>query len=294
MKPMSARTTMFLKEMGLAPLWLRRTAIEVSADELPELESVPVVPAPANPSPAAAEIISACTAWFDQAPLAPAVPPVSNEAIAGMNWAELEAAAASCTRCGLCQSRKRPVFGRGDQQADWLVIGSSPSLSDEKEARPVSGAAGALLDNMLKAIELAPPQNVYVSNLVKCRAQDASGLDRAPGMQELAACRPYLEREMVLTQAQIALVLGQTAAQGLMAQEGATTRGQVHQFAGMALVVTEHPAALLLRGEDKAQVWVDLCLAKDGLAKDGLAKDGLAKDRLPQAGADASDDAGAA
>lgn len=179
-----------------------------------------------------------------------------------MDWDALRSAVATCTRCTLCETRRAAVNGRGADNATWLAISTSPSRLDEKEIRAISGEAGQLLDNMLKAIELKPEADVYVTNLVKCRAAAADGTERAPGVEELAACRPYLDRELALTGATMAMTFGQFAAKGLMM--GPAARGKVLRYGAgnLPVVATYHPDDLLRKPEDKAKAWGDLCLAK--------------------------------
>jgi uracil-DNA glycosylase family 4 len=195
------------------------------------------------------------TAWFDDAP---PPTPVSGQAIAAMDWDALQAAAARCTRCELCRTRTSVVFGRGDHDAGWLMVGSAPSRIDEKEGRAVAGEAGQLLDNMLRAIGLGPERDVYVTSLVKCRVPDAA---RGPTPEQLAACRPYLERELALTQARTIVTLGQPAAAGLLGPQDAA-RGVLRRLGASAVVATYHPDDLLRRSASKAGAWADLCLAK--------------------------------
>ena len=232
MKQISSRNAVFLDAMGIGPLWALRDKAQA-----PEAAPLPVS---TLPIPAAAAAVST-----------PPAPPVSEPAIALMDWAELTAAAAKCTRCDLCHSRKRSVFGRGAKDAEWLVIGSGPSRADEKDGQPVSGAAGALLDNMLLAIGLAP--HVYVTNLVKCHPQDGNGVERAPSEEEIAACRPYLERELKLTQGEMIVAIGDQALAG---------NAGPYQLGSIPVVSTFHPEHLLRHGEDKAKAWADLCLAR--------------------------------
>lgn len=217
--------------------------------------------APADSDPVAAMGGDASTAWFDDAS---APPPLSDAAIAAMDWPQLRAAVAACTRCDRCQTRRRAVAGRGPSEAGWLVLGSAPSRADEAAGSPLSGEAGALLDNMLRATGLAPERDVYVTSLVKCRAADGRGADRAPTPDEIARCRPFLMRELALSQARTVLAVGQAAVHGL--QDGAG-RGSVLAFEGRALVATYHPDKLLRRGADKAKAWADLCMARQ--AHDG-------------------------
>lgn len=202
------------------------------------------------------------TAWFDEAPVPARAAPVSDEAIAAMDWAQLRTAVSTCTRCQLCATRRNAVNGRGATDASWIALSAGPSRLDEKDNQPVAGEAGQLLDNMLKAIALKPDADVYVTNLVKCRPAAEDGTERPPTIDELTACRPYLHRELQLTGASMAMTFGQHAAKGLMM--GPAARGKVMRYgdAGLPVVATYHPDDLLRRPEDKAKAWGDLCLAK--------------------------------
>jgi DNA polymerase len=236
-------------------------------------------PAPAvlpPPVPAAAPVVASddeSTAWFDDVPAAvpvaapPRAPrrpgePVSDEAIAAMDWPALQDAVSNCTRCPLAATRLNAVNGRGPQQAAWLAIAAAPSAEDDAEARAITGDAGQLLGNMFKAIALKPEADVYVTNLVKCRPATDDGANRNPTADELTACRPYLDRELALTGATMAMTFGQFAAKGLMM--GPAARGKVMRYgaAHLPVVATYHPDDLLRRPEDKAKAWGDLCLAR--------------------------------
>jgi DNA polymerase len=235
MKMPGNRDSAFLAEMGIGPLWsLRRQAVEAPAPEV-------------------------ATAADD------AVDASVEPDIAQMDWPALRAAIASCARCGACRPGAKPVYGAGAESALWLVAAGATSVADEQANVPVAGEAGALLDNMLAAAGHARATDVYVTNLVKCRPASANGGDRAPSADEVAACRPFLERELALTGAGVLLTLGQVAANAMLdnpLQESlAGARGQVHAVGGAAMVATLHPAELLRRGADKALAWADLCRA---------------------------------
>ena len=284
------RDEVFLAEMGITPLWRLRLqpeaklqpaepVIEAPAEafanaapaqaEPPSMHAPGVIPPPPR-DPAWGEIprttAPAPAAW---APPAPA--PVeeeqgdSPEAIAAMDWDQLRGAIARCKRCGDCAGRT-PVYGAGAQTARWFVAAGASSAADEQAGAPVAGDAGKLLDNMLAAVDLKRQDEVYVTNLVKCRPTSAKGGDRAPTSEEAAACRPFLERELALTGAAVVLTLGQIAANGLLGkplQEPlAGSRGTVHRYRAAALVATLHPGELLRRGGDKALAWADLCRAR--------------------------------
>jgi len=146
---------------------------------------------------------------------------------------------------------------------------------DEKAGQPLTGEPGKLLDNMLAAVGMSRETDVYVTTLVKCRPANANGGDRAPTLEEAAACRPFLERERELVGAALVLTLGQVAADGLLgkplSEPLAGSRGAVHRLGEVPLVATLHPGELLRRGGDKALAWADLCRARAAQRSDGRA-----------------------
>lgn len=185
--------------------------------------------------------------------------------IGGMAWPELKETVAACRRCGLCNGRKNTAFGIGDEKAKWLFIGEGPGRNEDIQGEPFVGAAGKLLDNMMGAMGLKRGDNAYIANIVKCRPTDENGRDRPPSPQEVASCLPYLQRQIALIQPTVLVALGKTAAISLLGLDPATAvsklRGSVHQYQGLPLVVTYHPAYLLRQLGDKSKAWADLCLA---------------------------------
>ena len=177
-----------------------------------------------------------------------------------MDWAELKAAVADCTACELHKSRTRTVFGVGDEDADWLFIGEAPGADEDAQGEPFVGQAGKLLDNMLKSIGLKRGDNVYIANVVKSRPPS----NRNPLPDEIAACFPYLKRQIELIQPKLIVTLGKVASETLLGREAtiASLRGKMHAYQGIPLIVTYHPAYLLRTLQDKAKAWEDLCLAK--------------------------------
>ena len=186
--------------------------------------------------------------------------------LAALDWDDLEATIRDCARCGLCRGRTHAVPGVGDRKASWLFVGEGPGRSEDLEGEPFVGSAGKLLDNMLKAMQLARGVDTYIANIVKCRPVDADGRDRPPVQNEVAACRPFLERQIDLIKPTVIVVLGKTAATSLLGLNEETSlaslRGEPHSYQGIPVVVTYHPAYLLLKPEDKAKSWRDLCLAQ--------------------------------
>lgn len=195
---------------------------------------------------------------------APAVDPMIAR-IKSMDWPQLKQQVSECRRCGLCNGRKNTVFGVGDEKAKWLFIGEGPGRNEDIQGEPFVGPAGKLLDNMLLAMGVKRGANAYIANIVKCRPTDDNGRDRPPSPQEVAACLPYLQRQIELIQPTVLVALGKTAALSLLGLDPATPvsrlRGSVHRYQDLPLVVTYHPAYLLRTLNDKSKAWADLCLA---------------------------------
>ena len=126
---------------------------------------------------------------------------------------------------------------------------------------PFVGPAGKLLDNMLEAINLKRGKNIYITNIVKCRPPD----NRNPESSEAQQCEPYLTRQIELVKPKLIIALGRIAAQNLLKTSStiASLRGTLHEYLGIPLIVTYHPAYLLRKQPDKAKVWEDLCFARD-------------------------------
>lgn len=194
----------------------------------------------------------------------PAVDPVIAR-IKQMDWPQLKEQVADCRRCGLCQGRKKTVFGVGDEKAKWLFIGEGPGRNEDIQGEPFVGPAGKLLDNMLVSMGVKRGDNAYIANIVKCRPTDENGRDRPPSPQEVASCLPYLQRQIELIQPTVLVALGKTAAISLLGLDPTTPvarlRGTVHRYQELPLVVTYHPAYLLRSLQDKSKTWADLCLA---------------------------------
>lgn len=185
--------------------------------------------------------------------------------VAEMDWETLRQAVLTCTRCDLYRTRTQGVFGVGDPHAEWLIVGEAPGAEEDKQGEPFVGPAGRLLDAMLASIGLKRGENVYIANVLKSRPPK----NRDPSPQEVAACLPYLERQIELIKPRLILALGRFAAQSLLLTDTAIgrLRGQVHRYRGIALIVTYHPAYLLRNPADKARAWEDLVLARQTMAQ---------------------------
>ncbi|HEY8976131.1 MAG TPA: uracil-DNA glycosylase family protein [Burkholderiaceae bacterium] len=222
-------------------------------------------------------------------PVAAAVEAAIDPALAGraahiatLAWGPLHEAVAACTACGLCESRKQTVFGVGHAQADWMIVGEAPGEQEDLQGEPFVGAAGQLLDQMLRALGLSrraesgegveddmagdPARRVFIANTLKCRPPR----NRNPEPEEMARCEPFLKRQVELVKPKLILLMGRFAVTQLLKSDEAIgkLRGRVHRYEGIPVIVTYHPAYLLRNLPEKAKAWEDLCLAKataDGL-----------------------------
>ena len=230
---MTASRKELLAELALLPLWQRRATAAATA--------------PATSSP---------TIGSDDP---------RHARIARLEWREFAADVDACTACGLCRTRHKSVPGVGDPNADWLFVGEAPGAEEDARGEPFVGQAGRLLDNMLAALGMSRDRNVYIANVLKCRPPN----NRAPEPGEADACRPYLERQVALLQPKLIVALGKSAASLLLGTDAtiASLRGRVHQYRGVPLIVTYHPAYLLRSLPDKAKAWEDLLLARRTVAE---------------------------
>ncbi len=228
-----------------------------------QAEPPPGVPSRDQTVPAPALAIAASVA-------APGAP--DDRPLADLGWVELRSAVAGCSACKLCETRRQTVFGVGSTSARWMVVGEAPGEQEDRRGEPFVGAAGRLLDNMLRALGLSrdefapegqpalrPDQQVYIANTLKCRPPN----NRNPQSDELTRCEPFLVRQIELLRPRVILAMGRFAVQALLRSDEpiGRLRGRVHHYHGVPLVVTYHPAYLLRNAADKARSWEDLCLA---------------------------------
>ena len=230
--------------------------------------------APASPAAAPAASPRPSAPAPTRTPPSPSAPPAAPAPIARaprpsgidtMDWPALRQAVASCQACALCEQRKNTVFGAGHEQADWFIVGEAPGENEDLQGEPFVGAAGQLLDNMLRAVgrnrSSAGAQGVFISNVLKCRPP----ANRNPRPDEVAQCAPYLARQVALVQPKLILAMGRFAVQALLQTNEpiGKLRGQVHRYQGVPVIVTYHPAYLLRTPSDKGKAWADLCLAME-------------------------------
>ncbi|HEX6638268.1 MAG TPA: uracil-DNA glycosylase [Steroidobacteraceae bacterium] len=200
------------------------------------------------------------------APAPRLVTPLPRGPLAG-DWAGLREQIAGCTACDqLCKTRTQTVFGVGNPQADWLVIGEAPGAEEDRQGEPFVGRAGQLLNAMLLAIGL-PRETVFIANVLKCRPPG----NRDPRPEEVSSCLPFLSQQIRLIKPKIMLAVGRIAAQNLLSTDAplARLRGKLHRFGDddTPLVITYHPAYLLRAPADKRKAWEDLKFARATYAR---------------------------
>jgi DNA polymerase len=201
-------------------------------------------------------------------PVAAPVPRVAAEPVAAsglpgiemMEWDALAQTVTACRACQLCDGRRQPLLGAGDQQADWLIVGEPPNEDEDLAGEPFVGDGGKLLDNMLRSLGLTRRDRVYLAHVLKCRPT-TSGL---AGPDHVAQCEPFLRRQVELLQPRVILAMGRLAVQTLLASSEplGKLRGRAHQYHGIPVVATYHPMYLLRNPADKGRAWADLCLAQ--------------------------------
>lgn len=252
----ASRRLQYLDAMGI-PVWVRRN--------------------PARDIPAAAVVEEVKTAVEIAEAKAPAVTAVRvatpesqvmgrAEEIAQLDWDALRARVAQCTDCELYKGRTQTVFGVGNEHAEWMIIGEAPGADEDRKGEPFVGRAGQLLNAMLAAIGFKR-EEVYIANMLKSRPPN----NRDPRPEEIAACEPYLHRQIALIKPKIILVVGRIAAQSLLKtdQTIGKLRGRKHVYpqGNIPLVVTYHPAYLLRNPSGKREAWEDLKFARRVLAE---------------------------
>ncbi len=306
--PLDERQLAMLRVLRV-PYWQPAAALPALPSALAAAPALPDVPAasaatPAAPraarqpaattaarSPVVAALRSSDVAAMVSPPAAADLPAID---VGTLGWPDLREAVAGCRACSLCQTRRQTVFGVGHPRAHWMIVGEAPGEQEDQRGEPFVGAAGQLLDNMLRAIGLGrsgpddgnnpgasdrktghdnvaaeigiapsleadPRRQVYIANTLKCRPPG----NRNPQPAELQKCEPFLVRQIELVQPRVILAMGRFAVQALLRTDEAIgrLRGRVHRYQGVPLIVTYHPAYLLRNLPDKARAWEDLCLA---------------------------------
>jgi len=266
-----------LNELELLPVWKSRqisqpaviekvTETVIASESMPA-QTIPVEslqPEPVELEASQAELTPVELTTAESAETQPSIEQGRSASIMQMDWPSLQACVSTCQACNLAQTRTQTVFGVGDPNADWLIVGEAPGAEEDRKGEPFVGQAGKLLDNMLAAIQLKRGSNVYIANVLKCRPPE----NRDPHGEEVVQCDPFLKRQVELIKPRLIIALGKFAAQSLLASDATVTsmRGKLHDYHGVPVIVTYHPAYLLRNLPDKAKAWEDLCLARRTMA----------------------------
>jgi len=272
----------WLAEIGVDSVLLRHFAVPEPA-AAPTPSARPALSARPAPTPARVQRAAAAEVEAPEAPAAPVPAPAPEDLPDTLE--ALHYHALRCERCELHRQRHQLVFGAGDTNApEWMMVGEAPGQTDDGLGLPFQGKAGQLLHAMMLAVghhaagfqpggdavvtpPWSQPTSAYFTNVVKCRPLG----NQSPSAAQIAACRPYLQAQIQHIKPQRILALGQLAAQSLLGAAGEqsveTLRGSVHTLtlAGLEedvpVVVTWHPATLLLHPHLKPLAWQDIQLA---------------------------------
>jgi uracil-DNA glycosylase family 4 len=174
-------------------------------------------------------------------------------------WEALQRSVATCTACGLDNTRTQTVFGVGNRQAELMVIGEAPGFNEDLQGEPFVGRAGQLLTAMLNAIGMER-ETVYIANILKCRPPN----NRDPQVEEVNLCTPFLEKQIALIRPKLLLAVGRIAAHYLLNTKTplGKLRGNIYKYGALQtpLIVSYHPAYLLRNPVDKKKAFEDLQL----------------------------------
>jgi uracil-DNA glycosylase family 4 len=210
----------------------------------------------------AASFAAAATAsLFDQVPAAPVVPPEERPGLLENMSNEV----AQCSKCpALVACRTQTVFGVGDPNAELCFVGEAPGRDEDAQGEPFVGRAGQLLNRIIAACKMKRNE-VYICNILKCRPPD----NRTPLPDEVANCRPFLDRQLEIIRPKFICALGGVAAQSLLqvTSSMARLRGRFYQYAGAKVICTYHPAYLLRNPAAKAQVWDDMKMLMQAMGR---------------------------
>ncbi len=183
---------------------------------------------------------------------------------------DIRAHLGDCTRCRLSEGRTQIVFGEGHPEARVVFVGEGPGAEEDRTGRPFVGRAGELLTKIIASVGWKR-EDVYICNVVKCRPPG----NREPQMEEVAACRPFLERQLRSLRPRVIVTLGRPASQTLLGRSVAITkvRGIWQEWEGIPLMPTFHPAYLLrsYTRETRQAVWDDLRAVRARVEEDSDA-----------------------
>ena len=253
---MNIRDEAVLREFNLYPLWVRKDLPTPLVMDAQALATAPIVLTKVTVDQSPVELKAVPSIHPEKQEAEPVALRKNSE---DADWPALKQQVHDCTACKLRAGCTQTVFGVGDEKAEWLFVGEGPGADEDQQGEPFVGQAGKLLDNMLAAIKLKRGQNVYIANVVKCRPPN----NRTPEADEIVQCLPYLQRQVALIKPKLIVSLGKTAATALLGRDAplGSLRGTLHEYQGIPLIITYHPAYLLRSPAEKAKAWQDLCFA---------------------------------
>lgn len=267
---LSALQIAWLAELGIEKPWLPAQAALPGQRIVEAIRKSPPPPRPVKQAPPAVTVKPSAQKIVQTI--------VTPEHVAGLaDLAALSAAVHACTACGLCSARQQAIMGEGVTQPAIMVVGEAPGEQDDRQGQAFVGRPGVLLDNMLAAIQSGRGHDAYVTTIIKCRPTG----NRNPRPEEVAACQPYLMREIALQQPFTILALGRFAAQALLGSEEPlqALRERTHSIQVgermIPLVVSYNPSYLLSHPNEKAAAWKDLQRLKE-LCRAPLGQSGQA------------------
>lgn len=254
----------------LRSLLLRHWSSVAGADLLlPRIE----LAAPAQPAEATSVTESAAEPAREAEPAGEAAEPAAPEDDPFADLPEeplprlraLERRCQDCRRCALHERRRQAVFADGNPEAEIFFVGEGPGAQEDQQGLPFVGPAGQLLTRIIHGAMGLPRREVYIANVVKCRPPN----NRNPLPEEQIRCAPFLEEQIRLVRPQILICLGAVAAQYLLGsrQGVGRLRGSVHEWRGIPLIATWHPAYLLRQPSAKRETWDDIKLALRSLGR---------------------------
>ncbi len=228
-----------LEELGLQPVFLPKKRVAAAAPKVQKAVAAENKSAPKGH-----------TALHD----------ARAEKISQMSWDALVAEIAQCTACKLCETRTNTVPGEGARDASWMLVGEAPGADEDASGQPFVGRSGKLLDSMFRSVGRARATNLFIVNTLKCRPPD----NRNPEPDELAACAPFLKRQIALAQPKLLFTVGKFAAMTITGSDEAigAMRGKTYAYEGIPVRVTYHPSYLMRSPLEKAKAWDDLLAAK--------------------------------
>lgn len=259
----------YFGELGVETVEPQNAAAPTPLVRDSELQTPPpepiIEPALHRPAIAASDPAPQSSLFVEIKPATPALTQMhSKEALEDI-WRDI----GECTRCGLCEGRTQVVNTHGNHKARLMFVGEAPGADEDAQGKPFVGRAGQLLTKIIEAIGFKR-EDVLIGNVNRCRPPG----NRQPTLEEAAMCRPFLFREIAVVQPDVIVVMGNTALHNLLETRETIgrMRGRFHEFRGIKVMPTFHPAYLLRDPSKKRETWEDLKKVRDYLDSTPLTR----------------------